>query len=171
MGESILQSIYEGYRLHSEKERKLEASIEKNEQKLKRLQRQGGWYQQCVVPLAKQLSQALAMPHRIYGPYGLGATTTIYFFPRKKAGNITKDENYSITLHPATRNHYNWQLHFDETFYFTYDTGEKKEEYAPGTLGAMNGFNNVEAELPDDLNAIMEIVKSHHYVPQKEEKQ
>ena len=170
MGESILQGIYEGYRLHSEKQRKLETVIEKNEQKLKLLRKQGGWYQQCLVPLAKRLSKVLAMPHKIYGPFGLGATTTIYFFPQKNGGDIVHDENYSITLHPATRNYNDWRLHFDETFYFTYDTGEKKEEYAPGTIGEMNGFNNVEAELPDDLDAIVEIVKRNHFDP-KEEKQ
>lgn len=168
-GKSVLKDLYDSYKKHDAHVRKLEAELEETQRKLCKLRKNGGWYNRCLVPLAKLLAKKLKMTYSIYGPFGLGAETTIYFFPRRRAGNITRDEHYSITLHPATRNHHDWKTSFAETFYFTYNTGEQKEEYAPGTLGEMNGFNNVEAELPDDMDAIVEIVKSNHFVPGRNE--
>lgn len=164
----MLNELYEKYREHGAKERKIEALIAKHQKRLKKLQEKGGWYQQVLVPLAEALSKELNMPYDIYGPFGLGSETSIYFFPSGEIGSIVKEDTYSITLHPSSRPHDDWQTPFEDCFYLTYNTGEKKNEYPEGTIGYLNGFNNVEAELPDDLDKVLEIIRKN-FVEGKEE--
>ena len=52
-----------------------------------------------------------------------------------------------------------WKINEDNTEYLVYDTGEKKSGYHPNSLGAMNGFDNVEAILPDTIEEVWEIMK------------
>lgn len=37
---------------------------------------------------------------------------------------------------------------------FAYDTGETTDEYAPDTIGGINGFNNKQARLPQKIEDI-----------------
>ena len=155
----MLNELYAKYQEHGAKERKIEALIAKHQKRLKKLQEKGGWYQQVLVPLAEALSKELNMPYDIYGPFGLGCETSVYFFPSGKIGDIVKEDTYSITVHPSSRP---WQTPFEDRFYLTYNTGEETNEYPEGTIGHWNGFNNVRAELPDDLDKILEIVKKNY---------
>ena len=164
----MLEELYAKYREHGAKEKKLEALIAKHQKRLKKLQEKGGWYQQVLVPLAEALSKELNMPYDIYGPFGLGCATSIYFFPSGKIGSIVKEDTYSITLHPSSRPTDDYSIPFEDRFYLTYNTREKKNEYPEGTIGYLNGFNNVEAELPDDLTKILEIVKKNFVEGEKE---
>ena len=43
--------------------------------------------------------------------------------------------------------------------YIKYETGEASERYAVGSLGAINGMNNLTAPLPDTAEEIFEIMK------------
>lgn len=164
----MLEEFYAKYREHGAKEREIEALIAKHQKRLKKLQEKGGWYQQVLVPLAEALSKKLNMPYDIYGPFGLGFETSIYFFPSGKIGSIVKEDTYSITVHPSSRPHDDWRTPFEDCFCLAYNTGEKKNEYPEGTIGCLNGFNNVEAELPDNLEKILEIVKKNFVEGKKE---
>lgn len=157
----MLNELYAKYREHGAKERKIEALIVKHQKRLRKLQEKGGWYRQVLVPLAEALSKELNMPYEIYGPFGLSSETSIFFFPSGKIGNLAKEDTYGITVHPSSRPHDDWRTPFEDCFYLTYNTGEKRNEYQEGTIGYWNGFNNVEAELPDDLDKILEIVKKN----------
>ena len=46
------------------------------------------------------------------------------------------------------------------TQFLTYDTGKKQGNYHPNSLGALNGFDNVEEILPDTIEEVWEIMKS-----------
>lgn len=39
-----------------------------------------------------------------------------------------------------------------------YDTGEKTDRHQPNTIGEINGFNNVQAPLPDTIEEIAGIM-------------
>ena len=166
---NVLSEIYKHYGEHGKKEERLEKLILKHQRTLKKLQDKGGWINLCLVPLANKISERLHMPYEIYGPFGLGAETSIYFYPNGKVESLMKAETYGITIHPACRD---GEGSFADRFYFSYNTGEKRNLYAQGTIGEMNGFNNVEAPLPDDLDVIVEIILKNHHVPsnEKEEK-
>lgn len=157
----MLEELYAKYREHGAKERKIEALIVKHQKRLKKLQEKGGWYQQVLVPLAEALSKELNMPYDIYGPFGLGSETSIFFFPSGKIGSLVNEDTYGITLHPSFRPTDDYSIPFEDRFYLTYNTGEKINEHPEGTIGCLNGFNNMEAELPDDLEKILEIVKKN----------
>jgi len=166
----MLQEIYDGYKAHAAKEAKEERLIALHQKRLRKLENKGGWCNLVLKPLAQKISEALGgMPYEIYGPFGLGAETSVYFFPSGVIGDITKAENYGITLHPHFRE---GEGSPEERFYLSYNTGERRNDYPRGSIGWLNGFNNVEAPLPDDLDTIVEIVRSHHlhYRPEEEEK-
>ena len=42
-----------------------------------------------------------------------------------------------------------------------YDTGEVKNEYAPNSLGGINGMNNVMKRLPETFPEIVALLKSY----------
>lgn len=158
----MMQDIYSEYNRQKEavrtKRAKLEALIEANERALKKLDRmEKGWMELVVEPLAKELSVRMGdLPWKIYGPFGLGCETTIYLFC-SDCHNIVKGETYSITVHP--------QINISEgnvNIYLTYNTGEIENKFAKGTIGYLNGFNNVEAKLPDSIDEIVKLL-THNY--------
>ena len=162
----MIQSLYENYSIQHEairaKRARLEALIEAHERALKKLDRmEKGWKELVVEPLAKILSEKMGnLPWKIYGPFGLGCETTIYLFPTD-VHNIVKGETHSITVHP--------QISISDgnvNIYLTYNTGEVVDRYEKGTIGYMNGFNNVEAKLPDSIDEVVKLLV--HYVPSKE---
>ena len=165
----MLEELYASYRKHGAKVRKIQDSIAKQQARLQKLENKSGWYQQVLVPLAERLSKELNMPYEIYGPFGLGSEVSIYFFANGVKGNICEEDVYGITLHPASRHCEDWKVPYEDRFYLTYNTGEKRNYYAEGTIGWLNGFSNVEAELPDSVEEIIKIVKSHFIAGNKEE--
>lgn len=165
----MLEELYAAYREHGAKVRKLQASIDKQQARLKKLESKSGWYRQILVPLAEQLSRELKMPYEIYGPFGLNCETSIYFFANGVKGDICKEDVYEITLHPASRYTGDWTVPYEDRFYITYNTGERNNDYPEGTIGYLNGFNNVAAELPDSMEEIIKIIKSHFIAGHKEE--
>lgn len=163
-----MQEIYAAYKAHGDRIAKEERLIEMHKKRLNKLESTGGWIEHVLRPLSDRISKRLGgMPYEIYGPFGLGCETSVYFFASGKIGDICKDETYGITVHPQSRDGFGT---WEERFYLTYNTGETCNNYQPGTIGYLNGFNNVEAPLPDDLDEIMEIVKRNHdhYQPEEE---
>lgn len=160
----MLSELYAKLIEQDKKEERLEKLILRHKRALEKLQKKGGWFNCCLISLADEISKRLNMPYEIYGPFGLGAETSIYFFADGEKGDIVHKETYRITLHPSCKD---GTGSYAERFYFTYNTGEKRNSYAPGTIGELNGFNNVEAPLPDDMDSIVEIIMKNHCRPQK----
>ena len=83
------------------------------------------------------------------GPFGLGCEWVIKFI---KPGN----EKDRISFHTDfTKNEKGER----NGFCMMYPTGEKTNEFKPGTIGYVNGFNNIREKLPMDIDEIMKIVK------------
>lgn len=151
----MMQEFYKNYSDFQKRIDHLKRLIESHERAIQKLHDKGNWIDAIVKPLAQEISVRLGpsknLPFHdweIYGPFGLGSETTIYFFCTDER-DIVKGETYSITLHPSFT---------DAGLRLTYNTGEKKDNYAPGTIGWMNGFNNVEAPLPDSIEEIMKLL-------------
>lgn len=149
----MLQEIYGEYEKkhteYKEKCERLERLIEKHTESLKKLEmKRIGWYEGMVVPFAEAIAKRLEIPYKIYGPFGMCAKTTVYFFPGN-GRDITKDETYSITIQPEGKELY-------------YETGEKVNRYHRNTIGDMNGMNNVTAPLPDDMESIIALLRHAH---------
>ena len=41
-----------------------------------------------------------------------------------------------------------------------YDTYQRDNSYAHGSIGELNGFNKIEAPLPESIDEIIELIKS-----------
>ena len=92
------------------------------------------WLDSAVAALAVDLESYVGEVFEIGGPYGLRAEVVI------------SSPNYSLTVVPCFE---------DNGLKLYYDTGKKKQNHQPNTIGAVNGFNNLQARLP---NTIVEIV-------------
>ena len=127
---------------HKKAERKLERSHE-------------GWIKRVLIPLANAISERLGgLPYEFYGPFGPSSETSVYFFTGD-GRDICKDETYSLTVRPEFRSNDNLD------FYLIYDTGRRTSDYPEGSIGWLNGFNSVYADLPESIDAIMGLL-SHH---------
>lgn len=112
---------------------------------------QARWFDIAVVALAVDLEEATGLKARVSGPFGLRAECPIYLNEEGEPG-----ERKVIYITP-------W---FDSTkgeteLVLYYDTGEVKNNYAPGTLGELNGMNNVMERLPDTLEEIVALLRSY----------
>ena len=134
--------------------RRLKKLIAAHEKTLRKLEHeQKGWIEGVLTPLAERISAELGgMEWEVYGPFGLGAETSVYFFPGN-GRDICKDETYEITVYP--------QMSKERGFYLTYDTGVRSNDYPEGSIGWLNGFHHVQAELPNDISEIVALL-SHH---------
>ena len=137
-----MNELYDAFTEKKAELKVLEDKIEKHERSIERLKAKYyktcdslSWVKCLVYPLAEELKNLVgAEKYDVYGPFGLRAETSIYLRKGKMSG--------SITLTP----HDNFRLY--------YDTGEKRGQYEARSLGALNGMDNVEAPLPDDVSEI-----------------
>lgn len=103
-----------------------------------------------VVPLAEALKEATGLPfYEIYGPFGLDCETSIYLSRFGKQGSIPicEVETYSLTL--------KWKPDGTPLYW----TGKKTEEYPEGSIGYYNGFNNIYAELPNEISEVVKVLR------------
>lgn len=108
---------------------------------LKATQRSKGsiasWLDSAVAALAADLEEYTGERMEIGGPYGL------------RAEAIISSDSYILILTP----------YFDSgSLKLYYDTGETTEKHQPNTIGAINGFNNVQAPLPDTIEEIAAVM-------------
>lgn len=110
------------------------------------------WYEVILKPLAFHLSQDLHLPYEIYGPFGLSCETTIYFRADMQK-SICDQPVFSLTVYP----------NFGKTeFCLEYDTGERTNQYAEGSIGALNGGNKRCAPLPETYSEVLELVRNSY---------
>ena len=95
------------------------------------------WLDSAIAALAVDLGEHTGEGMEIGGPYGLLAEVIISSDSRILI--VTPDfEDGNLKLY--------------------YDTGEKTDRHQPNTIGEMNGFNNVQAPLPDTIEEIAGIM-------------
>lgn len=158
----MLHEIYDQYNearaRNAEQRQRLERLINKHTEKLHKLEKESpSWLYSTVYPLANQIMKKTGWGYSVFGPFGLCARTSVYFFPGV-GPDLLKDENYGLTLQP----------NFDDgKFSLLYETGETRNEYMKGSIGELNGMNNATAPLPDDLDAIIGILRENHHEGRK----
>ena len=52
---------------------------------------------------------------------------------------------------------------------FNYETGEVSDRYEPGTVGYVNGLNNITARLPDSVEEILGLLRHYPALNPKKE--
>lgn len=143
------------------KRQKIEARIERANLQLGKLDKlERDLYKpsryDIVSALAKKLSVHYGLPYEIYGPFGLECETSIYL-REDMSKSICDQKTISIRL----------RLFGDyENDWLTYDTGERTNRYAKGSIGELNGYNSVYAPLPKDFNEILKLMRTSG--PEKE---
>lgn len=100
------------------------------------------WIETVVRPMATAVAAELGASHDILGPFGLGSHVGVKF-------SVGEDLAGYLTVSP-------WGLEHGQLLY---DTGARTDHFARGTIGEMNGGNNVEEPLPDGFADIAAIAK------------
>lgn len=101
--------------------------------------RSASWLDSAIAALAVDLEEYIGKPVEVSGPFGLRAEVMF------KVG-----DTYTIITPSFDKK--------DGGFKLYYDTGKQTEGYPPQSLGAWNGFNNVQAPLPDTFEEISAII-------------
>lgn len=100
------------------------------------------WVDEIIRPMAESIAKKKGKKAEIMGPRGICFKVTIILHSRNDGDCFMEwSEKEILTVEP--------QMDGSEPRMY-YETGEKKERFAPGSIGAINGLNNVTAVLPDD---------------------
>ena len=163
-----ITEIYDSYLAKEREERRINERIIDRELQIARLEKKksklGGWHANLVIPLAEVLTPLLGCDkYEILGPFGLRAETSIWF---KKKDSTAKycDYSLSLTVHNEWEkdNYYKGQYCMStmKSVHLRYDTCERDNSYQNGSIGELNGFNKIEAPLPESIDEIIELIKS-----------
>lgn len=95
------------------------------------------WLDSAIAPLAVDIEAYTGEETHVGGPCGLRAEV------------IIETKTKIIVITPAFEGG-NLELY--------YDTGEKRGRYSPNTLGGMNGFDNAQARLPENIDEIVRVM-------------
>ena len=142
-----MSELYSAYDGKQEERKQIEAKIEKLEASIERLKKKAnkiwdncGWIDMIVRPLGKALCEYCGGDnYDVSGPFGLRCETYIKIDKGTKRGWIC----VTPLLDPP-------QLF--------YDTGETRDDCPSGSIGQLNGMNNVTAPLPDTIPEICELL-------------
>jgi hypothetical protein len=139
-----------------EKERSLEEKIARLQIKLKKHMDKYPDVIECLIkPLARAVKERCGFKaFEVYGPFGLENEISVYFANEGEDGNIAicKVETWGLTLHIRCRDN-------AEVTHLEYWTGETTDEFEKGSIGYLNGMNNVYAKLPTDLDEIIKVLR------------
>ena len=162
-----INELYNAYLAKDQEERRINERIVDRELQIKRLEKKkrkiGGWIDNLVIPLAKILMPLLECEsYEILGPFGLRGETSIWF---KKPNSTAQYCDYRLCLTVETKYDKNYTYKGSycspvmNEVYLSYDTGKRNNEYQEGSIGYLNGYNNVEAPLPESIDEIVKIIK------------
>ncbi len=163
-----ITELYNAYLAKEREERRINERIIDRELQIARLEKKksklGGWHANLVIPLAKILTPLLECEsYEILGPFGLRAETSIWF---KKKDSTAKycDYSLSLTVHNEweTDNYYKGEYCMStmKSVQLRYDTYKRDNSYERGSIGELNGFNKIEAPLPESIDDIVNLIKS-----------
>ena len=102
------------------------------------------WYD-TVNALAERLANSYGLQYKIYGPFGLNCEVSIHLVSDVDI-SMMKQDSYSLFLRPNG----NWLRYF---------TGETTNQYPSGSVGDLNGDNNIYAPLPVEFEEILKLVR------------
>lgn len=136
----------------------LEDRIEYRRRQIERLEKKVDklayphWHD-ALKEIGEYICKQTGYDYEILGPFGLRANTSLWIVDKTKDRRDEFDKyiiwRLSVCPHYAENN-----------MYLTYDTGRKQGNYNQNSLGAMNGFDNVEEVLPDTIEEVWELMKS-----------
>ena len=163
-----ITELYDSYLAKEREERRINERIIDRELQIARLEKKksklGGWHDNLVIPLAEILTPLLECEsYEILGPFGLRAETSIWF---KKKDSTAKccDYSLSLTIHNEWETDHNYKERYCmgamKSVQLRYDTYQRDNSYAHGSIGELNGFNKIEAPLPESIDEIVKIIKS-----------
>ena len=161
-----MKEIYAGYLEQEKNVRRLEEKIAEKRRQLNRIEQKKkytSWFDYKLHPMSKALTPMLdCVEYEILGPFGLRNEACIRF--KKKAGNAKYgDYCLRVTLHCDYNDDSLYKGEYlsrtKKNVVLKYDTGARDNSYEPNSLGELNGFNKIEAVLPDDLNEIVKIIR------------
>lgn len=165
-----IAELYDAYLAKLQEERKINERIIERKRQIERLEKKkdkiGGWHANLVHPLAKVLTPLLGCDsYEILGPFGLRAETSIWF---KKKDSTAKYCDYSLCLtvhHEYHQSNREYKNHYCEppmrTVFLQYDTYKRNTNYQRGSIGELNGFNKIEAPLPETIDELVKIIKEN----------
>jgi len=137
-----------------------ESKITRLQAKIKKLESKWPYViQNVLVPLANEIKSRTGLKYfEIYGPFGVEGETTIYFSNHGRDGDIKicEVETYHITIEYS----YNENNELDHLVYWT---GETTNRFPKGTIGELNGLNNVYAPLPTDIDEIIKLLRHSNH--------
>lgn len=111
------------------------------------------WVEEIVRPLATSIASKKNKMANVLGPCGIGAKVNIILHNCDDPTDCREwTEKETLTVEPYFRVKGDMNL--------LYETGKREERYSAGSLGAVNGFNNVTAYLPDDEDDIAALFRS-----------
>lgn len=145
--------MYEDTEKIREKIQEKEKQLERLKKKLKKRENDyyekdyPNWIETIVKPLMHDLEKHTGLYGEIYGPFGICCKTLIYLREDMEK-SITEQSTLHITLEPPMD---------DGKIY--YETGEIKSRYAKGSIGELNGMNNVMVVLPDTIEEIVALLR------------
>lgn len=135
----------------------LEERIELRQKQIERLEKRREklicpHYHDALKEIGEYICERTGYDYEILGPFGLRAQSSLWIVDETKdRKSLNEYIVWSISVCP----------HYDgDNQYLTYDTGKKMGAYHPNSLGAMNGFDNVEEILPDTVEEVWELMKS-----------
>lgn len=109
------------------------------------------WKDEVIVPLAGELAKRTGRHPLVLGPCGIGAKVTISLV-NDPGARWTEQDRLELTVEPDFE---------DGRMVFNYETGEVSDRYEPGTVGYVNGLNNITARLPDSVDEIIGLLRPH----------
>lgn len=95
------------------------------------------WLDSAVAALAVDLENYVGEAFGIGGPYGLRAEV------------VLSSPSYSLTIVPCFKN---------DGLELYYDIGMEAKNHQPNTIGAVNGFNKLQARLPNTIEEIAAVM-------------
>ena len=132
---AVIRATVKEVEAADERVRKAEAYADKLKKRLEKLTNTD-WIDAVIQPIAKELAARAGLEYKVYGPFDLSCEAGVYLF---------KDKDKCITKQPTRSKPH----HEDGYLVIRYRTGETTDEYKPGTIEQVNGFNCVTEPLPD----------------------
>lgn len=121
----------------------------------------GSWTEDVLLPLADELERRTGKKAQIFGPAGISSRVMVALLDHPERRR-TEQDSLELTVEPDFSGDH-MVLH--------YETGERSDRYKHGTVGFINGLNNITAPLPDSVEEILALFRKHPAVNiSKEEK-
>ena len=136
---------------------KAEQKVEWHKKRERKLWLKCSPFNKILIPLCKEICKRKGFKYfEIYGPFGLTCQTSLYFSnegkklknERMDSINITKVDTWGITLTPSNKTESGYK----------YWNGETTNKYSEGSIGWLNGENNVYVPLPTDIDEIIKLL-------------